>query len=133
MSRRPPDSDGPHAGRVAVGAGRESRGEFEIRDLAVAYASDSGHTPVVGGVSVRVRPGLITGLAGESGSGKTTAALSAIAYLPAGARRLGGEVLLDGQSILDLDRVALRRLWASKISYVAQDAGAALNPAGDDG
>ncbi|PYM66684.1 MAG: ABC transporter ATP-binding protein [Candidatus Rokuibacteriota bacterium] len=129
MSRPPPGSDGPRAGRVALGAGRGSRGEFEIRDLAVAYASDSGHTPVVGGVSVRVRPGLITGLAGESGSGKTTAALSAIAYLPAGARRLGGEALLDGQSILDLDRVALRRLWASKISYVAQDAGAALNPA----
>jgi peptide/nickel transport system ATP-binding protein len=95
----------------------------------VAYAVGGGHTVVVGGVSFGARPGRITGLAGESGSGKTTAVLSAIAYLPPGARRLSGEAQLDGQSILDLGRDALRRLWASEISYVAQDAGAALNPA----
>ncbi len=125
MSRTPPDFDRPQGER----AGQGPSAGFEIRDLAVAYAVAGGRTPVVGGVSLRARPGQITGLAGESGSGKTTAALSAIAYLPAGASRLGGDARLDGRSILDLGRVALRRLWAAEISYVAQDAGAALNPA----
>ena len=129
MSRNPPDSDRPREARAVPGGDREPSEGLEIRDLAVAYAVGGGHTLVVGGVSLRARPGQITGLAGESGSGKTTAALSAIAYLPPGASRRGGEVRLDGRSILDLGRVALRRLWASEISYVAQDAGAALNPA----
>jgi peptide/nickel transport system ATP-binding protein len=102
---------------------------FEVRDLTVAYAGSGGLMPVVEGVNLWARPGRITGLAGESGSGKTTAALSAIAYLPAGATRLRGDAFLDGQSLLALDASARRRLWASEISYVAQDAGPALNPA----
>jgi peptide/nickel transport system ATP-binding protein len=140
MSSTPPDSDRPREERErrdriaaphAPGSldDRRTAEGFEIQDLAVAYAGVSGVTPVVGGVSLRARPGRITGVAGESGSGKTTAVLSAIAYLPPGARRLGGAVRLHGQSILDLEPVVLRRLWASEISYVAQDAGAALNPA----
>jgi peptide/nickel transport system ATP-binding protein len=140
MSRNPPGSDRPHAVRPVSGGvspsgapgqvdGRESAEGFEIRDLVVAYALGGVHTPVVGGVSLRARPGRITGVAGESGSGKTTAVLSAIAYLPPGAHRLAGDARLDGRPILDLERIALRRLWASEISYVAQDTGSALNPA----
>src|SRR5439155_65417 len=89
MSRNPPDSDRPREARAVPGGDREPSEGFEIRDLAVAYAVGGGHTLVVGGVSLRARPGQITGLAGESGSGKTTAALSAIAYLPPGASRRG--------------------------------------------
>ena len=136
MSRIPPGSERRRGQRGrsigishAAGVGGCQPEGFEIRDLAVAYAEAGGHTPVVGGVSLRARPGRITGVAGESGSGKTTAVLSAIAYLPPGARRLGGEARLHGQSIFDLDPIARRRLWASAISYVAQDAGGALNPA----
>ena len=55
------------------------------------------------------RPGRITGLAGESGSGKTTVALTAIGYLPAGATLLGGAAVLAGRSILSLSRTDLRR------------------------
>jgi peptide/nickel transport system ATP-binding protein len=138
MSRIPPGSERPRGERgrptpashaAGVGSGQGTPEGFEIQDLAVAYAEGGGHTPVVGGVSLRARPGRITGVAGESGSGKTTAVLSAIGYLPPGARRLGGEARLHGQPIFDLEPVARRRLWASAISYVAQDAGTALNPA----
>jgi peptide/nickel transport system ATP-binding protein len=134
----PPDSERPTGERVrhttaahaaGVGGDQAPPEGFEIQDLAVAYAEGGGYTSVVGGVSLQARPGRITGVAGESGSGKTTAVLSAIAYLPPGARRLEGEARLDGQSIFELEPVARRRLWASAISYVAQDAGAALNPA----
>lgn len=102
---------------------------FEIRELGVAYGTADVHTPVVSGATLHVRPGQITGLAGESGSGKTTAALTAIGYLPPGAVRLSGEAFLAGRPILSLNRADLRREWAANISYVAQDAAAALNPA----
>lgn len=109
--------------------GRAASIRFEVHDLAVAYGNGTERTTVVGGATIQVRPGQITGLAGESGSGKTTACLTAIGYLPPGATLLGGDALLDGRSILGLGRAALRQVWATRISYVAQDAAAALNPA----
>jgi peptide/nickel transport system ATP-binding protein len=102
---------------------------LSVRELAVAYRSHGDLLPVVGGATLNVLPGRITGLAGESGSGKTTACLAAIGYLPAGAILLGGDVLLGRRSLVDLDRKSLRQVWAKRISYVAQDAAAALNPA----
>jgi peptide/nickel transport system ATP-binding protein len=84
---------------------------------------------VVAGVSFEVAPGRIVGVAGESGSGKTTAVLAAIGYQPAAAVRLGGASGLGPQDIFALSPRGRRRLWASRISYVAQDAAGSLNPA----
>jgi ABC-type glutathione transport system ATPase component len=101
---------------------------FEVRDLAVGFRSIDGVTPIVAGVSFDVRQGRITGIAGESGSGKTTALLSAIGYPLGGAVRLDGHVRLGDVTIEGLTPLARRRLWATRVSYVAQDAAGALNP-----
>jgi peptide/nickel transport system ATP-binding protein len=97
---------------------------FEVRDLHVAF----GSTEVVGGITIKVPRGSVTGVAGESGSGKTTAALASIGYTPPGAHRLGGSALLDGADLLALDAEGRRRVWATRVSYVAQDAVSAFNP-----
>jgi peptide/nickel transport system ATP-binding protein len=102
---------------------------FAVRNLSVGFRAPQGIVPVVSGVDLTAAPGRITGIAGESGSGKTTAVLASIGYLPGGAVRLGGESFLGDTSIFALDRDARRRVWATRISYVAQDAAGSLNPA----
>jgi oligopeptide/dipeptide ABC transporter ATP-binding protein len=97
---------------------------FEVRELHVAF----GASEVVGGITINVARGTVTGVAGESGSGKTTAALTSIGYTPPGARLLAGSALLDGVDLLELDDRARRRMWASRISYVAQDTASTFNP-----
>jgi peptide/nickel transport system ATP-binding protein len=102
---------------------------LRVDGLVVAYRSDGELVVAVGGATFQARPGRIVGLAGESGSGKTTACLAAIGYLPPAAALLGGESVFDGVALLGLDTKALRRLWGREISYVGQDAAVALNPA----
>jgi peptide/nickel transport system ATP-binding protein len=102
---------------------------LSISDLAVGYRSSFDVIPIVRDFSLDVQPGQIVGIAGESGSGKTTAVLAAIGYMAAGAVHLDGESLVDQTRLDTLDIDNRRRLWASKISYVAQDAAGALNPA----
>src|SRR5580704_12571144 len=97
---------------------------FEVRELHVAF----GASEVVGGITINVARGTVTGVAGESGSGKTTAALTSIGYTPPGARLIGGSAFLDGVDLLGLDDRARRRMWASRISYVAQDTASTFNP-----
>jgi peptide/nickel transport system ATP-binding protein len=104
------------------------RNRFAVRDLAVGFRTPSGLVPVVGGVSLEAVPGRIIGVAGESGSGKTTAVLAAIGYQSAAAVRLGGEAHLGNAALFAVSAEERRRLWASRISYVAQDAASALNP-----
>lgn len=97
---------------------------FHARHLTVAFDG----IEVVGDVLIDADPGEITGIAGESGSGKTTAVLTAIGYLPGGAIKLAGRSQLGGDTVLGSDSRHLRRLWGKRISYVPQDAAASLNP-----
>src|SRR5215212_356608 len=106
-----------------------SRDRFVVRDLGVGFRTLSGIVPVVSGVSLEATPGKIIGVAGESGSGKTTAVLAAIGYQPPSAVRLDGESHLGDAAVFALSREERRWLWARRISYVAQDAAGSLNPA----
>ncbi|NVD39314.1 ABC transporter ATP-binding protein [Ensifer sp. HO-A22] len=84
---------------------------------------------LVEGVSFTVQKGKVLGLIGESGAGKSTIGLSALAYGRGGVRITGGEVLLDGKDILTLDKTGIRSIRGARVCYVAQSAAAAFNPA----
>lgn len=84
---------------------------------------------IVDGVSFTLSKGKVLGLIGESGAGKSTIGLSALAYGRGSARISGGEVLLDGQNILALDKSGIRKIRGARVCYVAQSAAAAFNPA----
>jgi peptide/nickel transport system ATP-binding protein len=75
-----------------------------------------------------VAKGKVLGLIGESGAGKSTVGLSALAYGRGSASIVGGEILLNGQDILKLGG-AVRSVRGCKVCYVAQSAAAAFNPA----
>ncbi len=84
---------------------------------------------LVEGVSFDLEKGKVLGLIGESGAGKSTIGLSALAYGRGGVRITGGEVLLNGRDILKLDRSGINSVRGAHVCYVAQSAAAAFNPA----
>jgi peptide/nickel transport system ATP-binding protein len=102
---------------------------LEVRNLRVAYVRRAGGVwHALNGVSFTVGAGEILGVLGESGSGKSTLALSLLNLLPSNGRITGGEILLDGSDMVQMDRVELRRLRGSTASIVFQEASLALHP-----
>ncbi|GAA3162383.1 ABC transporter ATP-binding protein [Planomonospora alba] len=100
---------------------------LELRDVAVAYRGAAGDVPAVRGVSLDLAAGEALGLAGESGSGKSSLAMALLRLLPRSAR-VTGEILLDGEDVLRMSWGRLRAVrWASA-SVVFQGAQHALNP-----
>jgi peptide/nickel transport system ATP-binding protein len=97
---------------------------LQVRDLAVTYADG---TRAVRGVSFTLDGGQVLGLAGESGSGKTTVGLSLLRLLP-GSAAVAGEVLLHGESLLSASWGRLRAVRWADASVVFQGAMNALNP-----
>ena len=101
---------------------------LEVEDLRVEYLTEGGRVRVVDDVSFVLRRGEILGLAGESGSGKTTIALALLRLLKAPAAITGGRVRFAGEDVLAMDEAALRRFRWRQVSLVTQSAMNALNP-----
>jgi len=101
---------------------------LDVRDLVTHYMTSQGPVEAVSGVSFSVDEGQTLGLAGESGCGKTTAALSIMGLLPSNGRVMGGEVILDGEDLLKKSEGELKKVRWSKVSMVFQGAMNALNP-----
>ncbi len=99
-----------------------------LEDLEVTYSVRGRARRVLHGVSFRVGRGESYGLVGESGCGKSTAALAAVSYLPRNGRVSAGRIMVDGRNMVGLDAGELRRLRAKSLSMVYQDPGRALNP-----
>jgi peptide/nickel transport system ATP-binding protein len=100
---------------------------LEVRDLSVTYRSGSQAVSAVRGVDFTLDAGQTLGMAGESGCGKTTVALSLLRLLPASAK-LGGEILFKGENVIGLGWHRLRAVRWAEASVVFQGAMSALNP-----
>jgi len=101
---------------------------LSIRDLSVDYVTEQGPVRAVDSVSLDVEAGEILGLAGESGSGKTTFAKAFMRILPPPAVISGGSVTFEGRNLLELSERELRSLRWRRMSIVFQSAMDALNP-----
>ena len=104
-------------------------GALRVDGLTVAYGEGAGENVVVRGVELTVEPGRITALAGESGSGKSTLALAAIGYRAPAARVVAGTAMLGDRDLTKLPPRERRQIWGAEISFVAQSATDAMNPA----
>lgn len=107
---------------------------LSIKDLVIqATAYPPGEPPktvtLVHGVSLTLPKGRVMGLIGESGAGKSTIGLSSMAYGRGGVKITGGQVLVNGRDILKGGPAGLRALRGREVTYVAQSAAAAFNPA----
>lgn len=99
-----------------------------VEDLAVRFAMPQGSVKAVDGVSFRLDDGEALGIAGESGCGKTTTALSLVQLLPANGRIKSGKVELFGIDLVPKTERQLARYRWREISIVFQGAMNALNP-----
>jgi peptide/nickel transport system ATP-binding protein len=105
-----------------------NRAVLEVRDLRVSYAHPLGLVRAVDGVSFSLAPHERFGLAGESGSGKSTMALAILRMIRPPGHIDGGRVFLDGVELSALDREAMRRLRLAGIALVPQGSMNSLNP-----
>jgi peptide/nickel transport system ATP-binding protein len=99
-----------------------------VRDLRVEFPVAGGIVRAVDGVSFSIARGATLGLAGESGCGKSMAALAILRLLPTPGRIAGGRILFEGRDLLALPEPEMRRLRGARIAMVFQEPMTALNP-----
>jgi len=102
---------------------------LEIRNLLIEAEIEGAWKPIVNGLSLNLKKGEIVGLIGESGAGKSTLGLASLGYTKPGCRIVSGSIRFDGQELTTLPERELRKLRGVRVSYVAQSAAAAFNPA----
>ena len=103
---------------------------LEVKDLRISATNDDGvEIPIVKGVTFDIHKGEVVALIGESGSGKTTISLAALAYTKPGLHFAGGEVLLNGEDVISMAPLRTREIRGANVAYLAQSAAATFNPA----
>ncbi len=102
---------------------------MQMTDIHIEGYSDERWHPIIKGVDLQLRRGQVLGIIGESGAGKSTLGLAAMGFARSGCRFTQGQVVFDGTDLLTLKESQRRKLWGTRIAYVAQSAAAAFNPA----
>ncbi len=115
-------------GGVERDAGLRHTDALRIEHLDVLYRVGRRERRALTDLCLKIGRGESYGLVGESGCGKSTAALAAIRYLARNGRVSRGRILIDGHDLLALPAAQLRRLRSQSVSMVYQDPGQALNP-----
>lgn len=118
----------PRADEGAQGQA-EGRGEdvLAIENLHVEFQRGELRTHAVRGLNVTLRSGIITGVAGESGSGKSASAMAAMGLLPRGTK-VTGSIRYRGQELLGLPERRLQRFRGGDVAMIFQETATALNP-----
>lgn len=99
-----------------------------LQDIIVSFTgTDSVATEVVKGVSLTCREGAITGLIGETGSGKSVLGMSILSLLPANADT-GGHIFYQDRDLLSCTEDELRELRGRTISFIPQNPDTAFDP-----
>ena len=117
---------------MATDNGRIGEVVLEVRDLRTYFVTRWGVVKAVDGVSFDIRRGETLGIVGESGSGKSVTTLSVMRLVPSPPGHIvGGQVLLEGDDILQLSEGEMEQVRGSRIGMVLQDPMTALNPVFD--
>ncbi len=102
---------------------------LSVRDLSVAFTQNGRQSIAVDHVSFDIAQGETVALVGESGSGKSVSALSILKLLPyPPASHPSGQILFNGQDLLDSDENDLRRVRGNDITMIFQEPMTSLNP-----
>ena len=101
---------------------------LEVNHLRTSFFTFTGEVQAVRNISFSLMHGEIVGIVGESGSGKSVACLSVIRLLQDPGKIVGGEILFNGEDVLGMSKVELRKLRNNQIGMVFQEPMTSLNP-----
>jgi oligopeptide/dipeptide ABC transporter ATP-binding protein len=101
---------------------------LQVKGLRVHYATPLGDVIACNGINFTVRRGETLGLVGESGCGKTTAAMATLRLVQPPGRIVGGQVLLNGVDMVALNARELREMRWREVALIPQGAMNSLNP-----
>jgi peptide/nickel transport system ATP-binding protein len=101
---------------------------LQVQGLTTHYRTMRGWVRAAENVSFEVGEGEALGIAGESGCGKSTVALSLLKILPQGGVIRKGKILFEGRDLVPLSEEEMRKVRWKGISIVFQGAMNALNP-----
>lgn len=107
---------------------RDNAALLDIQNLYVEYLTARGPVRAVENVSFSIAPGEVFGLAGESGSGKSTIAHAIMRLLRPPAIITGGHILFKSEDVLDMPPNELESFRWREVAMVFQSAMNALNP-----
>lgn len=102
---------------------------LEVKDLHVSFKTYAGEVQAVRGVNFEVKKGECVGIVGESGCGKSVTSQSIMQLLKVPPTLYKqGQIIFDGQNLLDLKEKDMQRIRGNRISMIFQDPMTSLNP-----
>ena len=102
---------------------------LEVKNLKTYFRTDDGVVKAVDDISFDLYEGEILGLVGESGCGKSVCALSLMRLIPDPPGRIvGGEVIFEGQDLLQINEEEMRKVRGNRIAMIFQEPMTSLNP-----
>lgn len=102
---------------------------LDLRNVSVQYETDSGTVYAVNNLNLSIGKKETLGLVGETGAGKTTAALAIMKLIPNPPGKItSGEILLEGTDLMKVKEKDMFNIRGNKISMIFQDPMTSLNP-----
>ncbi|MFA6829948.1 MAG: ABC transporter ATP-binding protein [Bacilli bacterium] len=101
---------------------------LEVKNLHVSFKIMAGKVEAVNGVSYTLDKGKILGIVGESGSGKSVSSYSIMRILDKNGTIDQGEILFDGQNLINLSEKEMMKIRGNRIAMIFQDPMSGLNP-----
>jgi len=101
---------------------------LSINDLQTYFYTMEGSVKAVDRVNLKINKGEAIGLVGESGCGKSTAALSIMRLVREPGKIVGGEIWFDGEDLMKKSEEEMRKIRGAKISIIFQNPMSSLNP-----
>ncbi|NNG00898.1 MAG: ABC transporter ATP-binding protein [Desulfobacteraceae bacterium] len=102
---------------------------LEVKGLETVFKTEEGSVPAVNGLDFSLYEGETLGIVGESGCGKSVAALSIMGLIPSPPGRVAaGQIMYRGEDLLGFSEERMRRIRGNQISMIFQEPMTALNP-----
>ena len=101
---------------------------LEVKNLQTVFNTEKGDVIAVQDVSFNIEKGKTVAIVGESGSGKSVTSLSILGLLGNNGAVSKGEILLEGETLLNLSKTDMCNIRGNKISMIFQEPMTSLNP-----
>ena len=102
--------------------------KLEVKNLVISFRTDAGKVQAVRDISFDLYKGETLAIVGESGSGKSVTNRAVMGILAGNGMIEGGEIIYDGQDLVQISEEDFHKLRGDKIAMIFQDPLSSLNP-----